>query len=185
MAGGGLGCTREYLVAQASYVTAVELGRSGGNPRYIAVAAVPTDQGNAPPPVYLRASRLEALPKWENFDAPAGQMRVRTPDFRAKRVSGSVLIALGLAHWVTAGAVMLSDLSEGAHPCDPIYPGDGRCGGGLGAIGTIVGGTLGGLGLLLLIPGTVDLAKSYRWPPEVPPGRPEFRYIEDPIGARQ
>ncbi len=178
---GGINCFREYMVAQSSFQVAVEQKRSGVDAHYLAVPAVPTDKGKAPPPVYLRWSRIERSFDHEELVRRTPQLSVATPDFRAKRVSGATLIAIGLAHFVTGAAVMLADYSSRARPCTP-NPAFGYepCGGGLGGTGIIVGSVMGGLGLLLLIPGTVELARSYRWPPEVPPSQFGIRYLDTP-----
>ncbi len=185
LAGGGINCFREYMVAQSSFQVAVEQKRSGVDAHYLAVPAVPTDKGKAPPPVYLRWSRIERSFDHEELVRRTPQLSVATPDFRAKRVSGATLIAIGLAHFVTGAAVMLADYSSRARPCTP-NPAFGYepCGGGLGGTGIIVGSVMGGLGLLLLIPGTVELARSYRWPPEVPPSQFGIRYLDTPTAAQ-
>jgi hypothetical protein len=185
LSGGGISCTREYLVAHSSYQAAIEQKRSGVDSNYLAVPALPTDKGKAPPPVYLRWSRIESSFDHEELLRRSPQLSMETSDFRAKRVSGATLIAIGLAHFVTGAAVMLADYSSRARPCTPEPTfGYAPCGGGLGGTGIIVGSVMGGLGLLLLIPGTVELAKSYRWPPEVPPRQSGIRYLEIPNGAQ-
>jgi hypothetical protein len=159
------GCTEDYVL-RGDHLAQLRTEQARGVPaERLAISA----QDGADRQRFLRASYLPELPP---VSSPQTLVTINHTDSRAKRITGTTLFALGLAHLV-ALAGHLGATAAAAASCskDPYCINEDWS-------PVISGPILGTAGLSLAIPGIVLMVSGYSHPRDAQPGQPDLLYVK-------
>ena len=159
------GCSEDYVL-RGDHLAQLRSERERGVPaERLAIAA----QDSADRQRFLRANYLPELPPLQSAST---QVKIRHPDSRARRITGTTLFAFGLVHLVAlAGQIAGTAASSASCAKDPYCMNEDWS-------LLISGPILGTVGLSLTIPGISLMVSGYGFPRDAQPGRPDLTYVK-------